>query len=517
MLQKAQIYAQSGRFAEMLAVCQQVVETNENDIATLLEVGVLLLHFGYLTFARQCFERVRALNPQDVRPLVNIANLSRDAGEHAVSRHFYSDLLALQPNHPVIRRNYLVSHEYDPFVADSERFQHAIHWGEWAVAKAGGWRPRPSLSLKHGKPLRIGYVSADLCQHTVGLYLKAVLHAHDASKVIVFAYSAGRVDDWVTDAIRRCCTFRDVSVLNDVALAEMIRQDEIDILIDISGHTAGSRLTVFAHRPAPVMVSWLGYFATTGLSYVDAVLLDEWHAPPGTESQFIEPIVRLPFGRFCYQPVPWAPAAVAPPPCIITGHITFGCFNNTAKLNDGVFDVWAKVLGAVPDSCLVLKWRTLVDESLGDAIRQAFASRGVNPGRIELRPASFHVDVLKEYADIDIALDPFPFTGGMTSCEALWMGVPVVTWPQSRLVSRQTFAFLSAIGLGQLAANNASDYVDIATMLASDRERLATLRSDMRERMLDSPLMDVENFTCQLERTLFEIYRSIQEIETNKQ
>ena len=249
------------------------------------------------------------------------------------------------------------------------------------MAQAGGWRPRPPFTSVADRPLRFGYVSADLCQHTVGLFVKDVLKAHDPERVTVFAYSAGKVRDWVTDGIRAACTFRDVSAFDDVALADLIRQDGIDVLVDLSGHTAGSRLTVFAHRPAPVQVSWLGYFATT------------------------------------------------------------------AKLNDGVFDVWARILTAVPDSRLILKWRSFNDDALRQSVTAAFAQRGVASERSELRGPSFHVDLLKEYADIDIALDPFPFTGGLTSCEALWMGVPVVTWPQSRVVSRQTFAFLSAIGL----------------------------------------------------------------------
>ncbi len=180
------------------------------------------------------------------------------------------------------------------------------------------------------------------------------------------------------------------------------------MLVDLSGHTAGSRLTVFAHRPAPVQVSWLGYFATTGLSCMDAVLLDEWHAPEGTETQFVEPIIQLPGGRFCYTPVPWAPE-VAPLPSLTRGHITFGCFNNTAKLNAGVFGVWAQILAAVPDSRLVLKWRSFADDGLCQSVRKVFAARGIDPERIELRAASFHAEVLKEYAAIDIALDPFPF------------------------------------------------------------------------------------------------------------
>lgn len=285
----------------------------------------------------------------------------------------------------------------------------------------------------------MGYVSADFCQHTVGLFVKDVIAAHDAARVTAFAYSAGQVDDWVTGAIRNACAFRDVRTLDDAALAAQIAADEIDVLVDLSGHTGGSRLAAFAHRPSPVQVTWLGYFATTGLPVMDAVILDEWHAPPGTESQFTESIVRLPGGRFCYTAVPFAPKEESVPPSLRKGYVTFGCFNNTAKFNAGVFDVWGRVLHAVPDARLVLKWRTFQDPLFCDSIRDAFVARGIAQDRIELRVASFHADLLNEYADIDIALDPFPFTGGMTSCEAMWMGVPVITWPQSRVVSRQTY------------------------------------------------------------------------------
>jgi predicted O-linked N-acetylglucosamine transferase (SPINDLY family) len=242
---------------------------------------------------------------------------------------------------------------------------------------------------------------------------------------------------------------------------------------------------------------------------MDAVLMDGWHVPAGLEAQFTEPVVRLPKGRFCYRPVPWAPGAVSGLPAARHGYITFGCFNNTAKLNAGVFDVWARVLAAVPGARLVLKWRTLVDDDLCESVRAAFAVRGIEPERLDLRPASPHADALGQYADIDIALDPFPFTGGLTSCEALWMGVPVVTWPQSRAVSRQTFALLSAIGLAELAADSADDYVRIAQSLASNPARLAALRSGLRARMQSSPLMDVVGFTRQLESTLRSLHAAI--------
>jgi predicted O-linked N-acetylglucosamine transferase (SPINDLY family) len=520
-LSLAQSQAQAAHFPEMLGTCQQILATHSGDANALLDVGVLLLNFGYLARARECYERVQLLAPQDLRAAMNLANLARDAGDHASAQRLYEALQVAQPNNPVIRRNALVSQEYNPAETDAQRLTNACAWGDWAVAQAGGWRARPPLPSRTGpgpgalRPLKIGYVSADLCQHTVGLFVKDILIAHNspsggmgANPVTVFAYSSGKVSDWVSDAIRAACTWRDVSGLDDAALAALIRQDQIDVLIDLSGHTAGSRLTVFAHRPAPVQVAWLGYFATTGLRYIDAVLLDEWHAPAGTQAQFAEPIVHLPGGRLCYQPVPWAPAVV-PPPCLQAGYITFGCFNNTGKLNAGVFNLWSKVLAAVPQSRLVLKWRSLADEALCESIRAAFAGKGIDPSRIELRPASFHADVLLQYADIDIALDPFPFTGGLTSCETLWMGVPVITWPQSRVVSRQTFAFLNQIGLPELAAKDAEDYVRIAVELANNTQRLVHLRQTLRKLMQASPLCNVAGFTRNLEETIINLYDTL--------
>jgi len=509
LLAAARQYAQVGNFTEMLAACRKATLSSDTDLSMLLDIGVLLLGAGFLAEARHNFERAQAQAPADLRATANLAHLADVAGHHAESHRLYSHLQERLPDHPVIRRNALTSLEYDPQASDVERFAQACAWGEWAQARAGGRHPRPALSAVQARPLRVGYVSADLCQHTVGLFVKDVLQTHAATRVQAFAYSAGSVRDWVSEEIDRACTWRDVSALDDAALAQQIRADAIDVLVDLSGHTAGSRLTVFAQRPAPVQVSWLGYFATTGLTAMDAVLLDEWHAPEGTDQHFVEQIIPMPQGRWCYQPVPWAPAQVAAPPCQRNGFITFGCFNNTAKLNESVFNVWAEILAAVPDSRLVLKWRTLNDEALCASITAAFAARGIDPERLALRGPSFHADLLAEYADIDIALDPFPFTGGLTSCEALWMGVPLISWPQRRVVSRQGVALLAVLGLSEFAATDAEDYVRIACLLANDRPRLASLRAGMRERMRASPLMNVVKFTQQLEDTLLQIHQRI--------
>jgi predicted O-linked N-acetylglucosamine transferase (SPINDLY family) len=522
LLAQAQTRAQSADFTGAQGICKQIASEFDGNPIALLDVGALLLSVGFISNARTCFERAAVLSPTDFRAKLNLANCARESGDHRRANELYLELQAQWPDNPTVRRNTLISQQYNPATTDEERLTLAKAWGEWAIARAGGPSERPFIRrLGEGAPggaaaLRVGYVSADFCQHTVGLLVKDVLRAqvHQAlgagtnRSIEVYAYSSGLVNDWVTHEISSVCNFRDVSGLDDVALASLIREDKIDVLVDLSGHTAGSRLTVFAHRPAPVQVTWLGYFATTGLSYVDAVFLDECHAPPDADEQFVEDVVRLEAGRFCYQPVPWA-TEVSKLPSLQSGFITFGSFNNTSKLNAEVFDLWAGVMRAVPKSRLLLKWRTLVDDALRESIRKAFEDRGVSGQRIELRPASFHVDLLKEYADIDIALDPFPFTGGLTSCEALWMGVPVITLPQGRAVGRQTFALLSAIGKAKWAAKNVQDYIEIAKDLADDPKALANERATLRHSMRSSTLMDVGAFAEKLGRAIYRLHDKI--------
>jgi predicted O-linked N-acetylglucosamine transferase (SPINDLY family) len=508
ILNAADYMAKVGSFDQMRATCQSIMNEEPKNLQAMLAVGSLLYSQGFLGQARQCFERALSLNPSDLQIGLHLANVLRDSGNHANALTLLEQLKSSLPNHPTIRHIHLTSLEYAPDVTDSARLASASEWGRWADARIGGPKARPVFRATQGQALRIGYLSADFCRHTVGLLVLPVIKSHNPDRVTVFAYSSGHIADAFTDEFKSVSHWRDVRNLTDQDLAQTIRNDQIDVLIDLSGHTAGSRLNALAWRPAPVQIAWLGYFATTGLDAIDAVLFDEWHVPPGSETLFHEPVVRLPMGRMCYQPLPDAPA-VKPPPVLERQNITFGCFNNTAKLNDQVLDVWAHVLLAVPHSRLVLKWRTLNDPQFCAQLISAFAGRGIPPDRIELRRPSPHLEMLAEYADIDIALDPFPFTGGLTSCEALWMGVPVITWPQSRAVSRQTFAFLSAIGLTELAAKDAVDYVHIAQTLAGDRAKLTHLRNNLRRTLQASSLMDVACFTRQLEVILSDLYHSI--------
>jgi protein O-GlcNAc transferase len=364
-------------------------------------------------------------------------------------------------------------------------------------------------------PLRVGYVSADLCMHPVGLFLQDVVAAHDPAVVTPVLYSNGSFHDGVTVRLVEAARgkggdFREVKELDDLSLARQIVADGIDVLVDLSGHTGKSRLAMFALRPASVQVSWLGYFATTGLPAIDFVILDPFHAPGRAEAQFTERILRLPYNRFCYVPVAFAPD-VAPPPFEKNGFVTFGSFNNTAKLNETVLAVWARILAQVPASRLILKWRTLTDEPYRQRILRFFALWGVLSERIELRSISVHRELLEQYADLDIALDPFPFSGGYTSCEALWMGVPVVTLPQARVVSRQTWSFLANLDLPGLAATNVEAYVQLAVALAHSPGMLKDLRMSLRGRMRISSLCDVIGFTRRLEKAFWLAWDTIRE------
>nr|WP_319493587.1 methyltransferase domain-containing protein [uncultured Desulfobacter sp.] len=511
-MNEARHKASTGNFQEMTALCRQILEAHGNDLNICLDVGTLFQNFGFLSSARECYERILHENSEDSRVLNNLANLARDKADHDKAMEICSSLVSQYPHLPIIRRNFLISQEYDPNIPDLDRFQAAREWGDWIVSKVGGPFARPTIIPLKNRPLRIGYVSFDFCQHTVGLFLKPVIETHNPERVNVFAYNAGKVDDWVTHSVRTHCTFRDITSMDDLKAANLIREDRIDVLVDLSGHTAGSRLALFAHRPAPVQVSWLGYFATTGLSCMDAVLLDRWHAPSGAQDCFIEKIIHLPSGRICYQPVPFAPE-VAPLPSLKNGYVTFGSFNNTAKLNTAVFDLWAKILSRIPQSRLVLKWRTFNDPDFRQSVRNHFIRRGIEDHRIELRGPSFHADVLAEYADIDIGLDPFPFSGCLTSCEALWMGVPVITLPKDRVVSRQTHALLSAIGLKNLSGRDDKDYIRIAVELAEDSEQLNMLRTTLRQRMQASSLCNVKSFAHTLENSMISLYNDIEQHE----
>jgi predicted O-linked N-acetylglucosamine transferase (SPINDLY family) len=355
--------------------------------------------------------------------------------------------------------------------------------------------------------LRVGYVSGDFCRHPVGYFLDAVLSAHDPAAVEVYAYSNSAFADDLTDRLRGLAAhWRSLAGLSDAAAAALVAGDGIDILIDLAGHTARNRLPMFARRPAPVQATWLGFWSTTGLSAMDYILTDATTVRPAEESGYSERVLRLPGCRFCYTPPDYAPPPV-PPPMLAGRGVTFGSFNNLSKIGPEVVRLWATVLRTVPGARLLLKWRSLLDPIARRRVIDAFAAEGIATDQLDLRGPSPHPAMLAEYGDMDIALDPFPFSGGLTSCEALWMGVPVVTLPGAAPASRQTLGFLRALGLDEWAAASTADYRRIAAALAADGHRLAAHRRDLRRRMAESALCDGPAFTRQVEAAYRAMWR----------
>jgi predicted O-linked N-acetylglucosamine transferase (SPINDLY family) len=360
-----------------------------------------------------------------------------------------------------------------------------------------GWQPfRPAVDAD--RPLRLGFVSGDLFSHPVGIFLAPVLERLDRSRWFTVCYAAGKNADVMTARLARAAgLWRPVHDLSDQALAQLIRADAIDLLIDLSGHTGRNRLLTFARRPAPVQLTWMGYVGTTGLAAMDWLIADRFHVPPGHERHVRESVMRLPDGYICYEPPPYAPA-VGPLPALASGRVTFGGLHNPAKITPPVVTTWAEILRQVADSRLLLKSHWLEDAGLRRRLTEQFAAEGIAAERLELQGVSSHVQQLERYNMIDVALDPFPYSGGLTTCEACWMGVPVVTCPGETFASRHSLSHLSNIGLTETITTSLADYVAVAVGLAHDLTRLAGLRSGLRSRMAGSRLCDADRFAAGL-------------------
>ena len=329
----------------------------------------------------------------------------------------------------------------------------------------------------------------------------------DPHQAEVSCYHDGTACDDLTNRFQAAASgWREVAGWSDGRIAEQIRADQIDILFDLSGHTAGNRLMVFARKPAPIQMTWIGYEGTTGLSAMDYILADRHVVPADAECHYSEKVLRLPDCYMCYDPPPDA-QPVAPVPALERGYVTFGCFNNPAKIAPGVIEVWAEILHRVPGSRLVLKYRGLTEAANLRRFRQSFAAEGIDPARLELLDHSPYVKYLAEYGRIDIALDPFPFCGGVTTCEALWSGVPVVSRSGETFASRHSLSYFSALGLTERVAGSFEEYVALACGLAEDLPRLARIRASSRERMARSPLCDGKLFAANLLPLLRDTWR----------
>jgi predicted O-linked N-acetylglucosamine transferase (SPINDLY family) len=492
-----------GRTREAAAALRRAVALDPAYAVAWSNLGNALRGDGRTGEAEAAYREAIRVRPGYASAYCNLGNVLQDGGRLDEAMAAYRQALALEPDFAAAYSNLLMCMSYATSVSLEEVLEEAHRFGGLHRG-AGSEAPFPNVPAP-SRRLRIGYVSADFRNHPVGYFLVRALQARDRATAEVFCYSAQLTDDDMTARLRDGADhWRSIAIMTDAEAAAMIRADGIDILVDLAGHTAGNRLMLFARRPAPIQASWLGYFGTTGLDAMDHVLADRFVVPPGEERYFTETVLRLPDSYLCYDP-PALDIQPGPPPALESGAIIFGCFNNRAKITPEAVHAWAQVLQRVPGSCLFLKTRTLADATLAGALADAFAAQGVTRERLTMEGHSPIAEMMAAYRRIDIVLDPFPFVGGTTSAEALWMGVPVVTLRGNRWAGRIGESILSTAGLGELVADDVDDYVRKAAALAADLPRLARLHAELRSRLETSPFCDGAQFA----RSLDAAYRSM--------
>ena len=479
-------------YEQSLALKPNVPEVHYN-------LGVALQRQGQIAQAVSHYRRALVLKPDSVDGQNNLGTVLKDQGKLEEALTQFRSILDHQPNNALVHSNLLFCLMYDEKLSSDELFRAHREWDA-----RHGQSPRPASypnDRTAGRRLKIGYVSGDFCVHPVASFLAPLLNQHDRKHVEVFCYAEVQSPDRITENFQAVADHWHVTVgESDDAVASRIASDEIDILVDVAGHTARNRLPVFARKPAPVQITWLGYPNSTGLSAIDFRLVDRLTDPSGQDDlDASERLFRLDAPFLCYDPPDDGPEPTRPP-VFETGTITFGSFNNPTKISAATVEAWAELLRRMPRARLLLKGLPFDDEQTRGFYEARFRDRGVPPERLALSGRTSSREThLARYGEIDIALDPFPYNGTTTTCEALWMGVPVVTLRGKRHCGRVGASLMASIDHPEWIAANAKDYVDIAINLAADRSRLTGLRSSLRSEMKASPLCDAPRFARKVE------------------
>jgi len=477
---------------------QRLVAECPDDVVALVNLGAAAQRMGRPSDAVVLQRRALALRPDLVEPYINLAAALCDQGSLEEARSAHREVLKLEPRRWAVRSNLLLNAHFDPGASPDELLAQHRDFGRALCEWVGPVRSGFEQSSDPERRLRIGYVSPDFNDHPVSYFIEPVLAQHDAKAFEIYCYSDVARPDATTARLRRLpLNYRSCAEDDDTALAERIRADRIDILVDLAGHGLNNRLPVFARKPSPVSVSWLGYFDTTGLSTIDYRIADAASVPSGAERLFVEQVVRLPRSATCF--LPRHDPAVAPAPCLRRGHVTFGCFSNPAKVNRDVAASFGRILRTCPDSRLLLKYHTFADPGIQARFVRWFAEEGIGRERILFQGHAPLDEFLATYAEIDIALDTFPYSGETTALHTLWMGVPMVALEGKTVAQRLASRVLRVAGLDDWVARSPDEYVRIAQRLASDRAALAASRQTTRERLRVSPLLDHRGFTRELE------------------
>jgi predicted O-linked N-acetylglucosamine transferase (SPINDLY family) len=493
-----------GRADDAAACCRQALGLRPDYAEAHLTLGIACCRLGRLEESAACCRQAIALKPDDAEAYVNLANSYQRPGGLDQAVENLRRALALSPGFAAAHSALLVTLQYAGGCAPAESFAESQRFAaRFEAPLKPSWRPHTNTK-DPARRLKIGYLSPDFRRHSVASFIEPVLARHDRAQVEVYGYySHHRQDDMTARLAALTDHWRPCRELSDDQLAELMRADGIDILVDLAGHTNENRLLALARRPAPVQVTYLGYPATTGLAAVDYRLCTHDTDPPGQEAWHSESLYRLPRTLWCYRPPAEWSAERPPVRAGRPGAITFASLNNPAKISPERIGLWAEILRAVPGSRLLMT--NTSEESVRPALHGPLAAHGIAAERVACHgrlPAPRYRQLL---AEIDIALDPYPYNGTTTTCETLWAGIPVVTQRGETSAARSGFALLKAVGLEELAAEDEGDYARIAVALAGDAGRLQALRRELPARFAASPLRD----EAALARDLEDAYRDM--------
>jgi protein O-GlcNAc transferase len=503
----AVILQETGHIDEAIRYYQKSIELDPSYSETYNNLGVLFQEKSRFDDALAGFQKALELDSNSIRALNNLANIYTEMGQTDKAEGYFRRLLQIDPHLYFIHSNLLLAMNYNPRHDMDGLFSEHLRFAERLAEQfspIGFYENERSVHRR----LKIGYVSPDFRRHSVAYFIEPVIKAHDREQIEVFCYSDVDRKDDVTERIKKLSDqWRDIWGLENEKVSKLVSEDRIDILVDLAGHSGKNRLLMFARKPAPVQVSWIGYPATTGLSAIDYKIVDGHTDPPGmTERYYSEKLVRLPDSFLCYMPEKDAPE-VNGLPVAGNGYVTFGSFNNFAKVSHETLLLWAEILGKLPSSRLIMKAKGLSNTTVRNTVVDFFQRHGIAAERIELFSLLPSIsDHFALYNRIDIALDTFPYNGTTTTCEALWMGVPVVSLAGKTYASRVGASLLSNIGLSDLVAEEPAEYERNAVTLAGDLTRLSSLREHLRGRMAQSALTDARRFTDNLEKAFRQMW-----------
>lgn len=482
----------TGQLHEAIASLRTATALAPNCVEISNNLSNALAAAGDLDEAAAYAERALYLRVENLEAENALGNVRKDQGRLDESIACYQRALTLRPDWANVRSNLLYVRHFHPSSTPQSLLAEHREWDRIHARPLRSSWPIHTNSRDIGRPLRVGYVSADFREHPIGRFIRPLIDGHDRRRFEVFCYSNVAYADEMTGHSQSLTDhWRDIAAVSDDAAAELIRADRIDVLVDLGMHMRGGRPLLFARKPAPVQATYLAYCSTTGLEAMDWRLSDGYLDPKGNDADYAERTWQLPGCYWCYEP-PAAAPEVAEVPCRQRQYVTFGCLNNYCKVTDATLQAWKRILDAVPGSQLI------VHAGKGSC-RERVSAAGIEPARVRFVERMPLADYLSLHAEIDMALDPFPCAGGTTTCDALWMGVPTITLTGQTAVGRSGVSILRHAGMGDCVTQSVEEYVCVAVELASDWERRAQLRRSMRERMRTSRLMDRAQFVNDVE------------------